>query len=313
MQRKVAVSRGFTLVELLVVIAIIGILVALLLPAVQAARESARRAQCTNQLKQQGLAVQMHHDQRGMFPTGRNETRQKGQSWAFLLLPMMEERAIYDSLVKTERMDSPANTAAMRTPVEVYVCPSRRSAEATRDFDNDDQPTQMPGVGTAGDYAANVGHRLLIGLQVSSTDSRGESMRIDAAQSGPIYTYSKIKARRVTDGLSNTLAIGERHIPPTDGQTMPNGEHYWQGDTAFLAADCPRTVFGVAIHGLREDGRVAKPEEGDAPRESFGGPHPGITMFVYLDGHVDSVNNDSDTNTLASLSAIGDGNVVAMQ
>ena len=87
---------GFTLVEVLVVIAIIGILVAFLLPAIQAARESARRTQCQNNLKQIGVAVQNHHDTRKQFPMGRNRFDQYAVSWAFFLLPYMEETAVYN-------------------------------------------------------------------------------------------------------------------------------------------------------------------------------------------------------------------------
>ncbi|WP_425397522.1 DUF1559 domain-containing protein [Aeoliella sp.] len=312
MQGMHARLRGFTLVELLVVIAIIGILVALLLPAVQAARESARRTQCTNQTKQIGLALQMHHDQKGVLPSGRNETRQFGQSWAFQLLPMLEQQTMFDSLVKGERMDSDLNATAMRTPVDVFVCPSRRRPEADRDFDNDDAPTQAPASGALGDYASNAGHRQLVGMAVTSNDSRPATERIIAEISGPIYTYSKIKFRRVIDGLVNTLAIGERHIPEPI-EDPPVGEHYWQGDTAFFASDNPDTILGVPPHGLRSDGQEIQPGEGQKPRESFGGPHPGVTLFVFLDGHVAPVDNDTDTITLARLSAIGDGEIIDFQ
>src|SRR5215475_8654036 len=101
---------GFTLVELLVVIAIIGILVAFLLPAIQAAREAARRTQCQNNLKQIGLAVQSHHDTRKAFPMGRNRIDQFAVSWAFFLLPYMEETSIYNSWDGTARVDDPKNS-----------------------------------------------------------------------------------------------------------------------------------------------------------------------------------------------------------
>ena len=131
---------GFTLVELLVVIAIIGVLVALLLPAIQAARESARRTECQNHLKQIGLAIQTYHDTQKAFPMGRDRTDQLGVSWAFRLLPQIEESAIYASRDKTKRVDDAANDAAMRTPIQVYACPSRRPAAADRNFDNNDTP-----------------------------------------------------------------------------------------------------------------------------------------------------------------------------
>src|SRR5262245_33762589 len=106
MRTRIA-RTGFTLVELLVVIAIIGILVAFLLPAIQAAREASRRSQCQNNLKQIGLAVQNHHDARRAFPMGRDGWKQKAVSWAFFLLPYMEETAIYNSWHSTDEVYQP--------------------------------------------------------------------------------------------------------------------------------------------------------------------------------------------------------------
>src|SRR6188508_3723218 len=120
MRTRIA-RTGFTLVEVLVVIAIIGILVAFLLPAIQAAREAARRTQCQNNLKQIGLAIQNHHDTRKQFPMGRNRFDQFAVSWAFFLLPYMEETAVYNSWNSKAKVYEAANNAAMRTPIETYA------------------------------------------------------------------------------------------------------------------------------------------------------------------------------------------------
>ncbi len=304
-------TAGFTLVELLVVIAIIGILVALLLPAVQAAREASRRSQCTSQLKQCGLAIISYHDLLGAFPSGRNETRQYGVSWAFQVLPQLEESSIHDALVEGERVDSDANKVAMRTPVAIFNCPSRRPPSADRNFDNDDDATLVLQAGAAGDYAANAGRRLLVGLAETPDDSRPFDYRLDPSEAGPIFTYSKVKAKRVTDGLSHTLAVGERHIPAPPEGTPDEMRDYWSGDTAFFAADNPTTVLGVPPHGLRAEG--VKVDDGEVSRECFGGPHPGVTLFAYLDGHVQPLQNDASKETLANLAAIADGEVVAVE
>ena len=120
-------EAGFTLIELLVVIAIIGILIALLLPAVQTAREEARRTRCANNLKQIGLAIELYEQQHEVYVTGRDTSTQWGVSWAFRLLPHLEQIAIYESFDYKQRVDSAANAYAMRTPVATFVCPSRRS------------------------------------------------------------------------------------------------------------------------------------------------------------------------------------------
>ena len=313
--RAVSRSYGFTLVELLVVIAIIGILVALLLPAVQAAREAARRNQCTSQLKQFGLALQTHHDQLGAFPAGRTQTIQFGVSWAFRLLPFLEESAIHDAYVERQRVDDDANATAMRSPVPVAFCPSRRTPAADRDFDNNDQPSLLQEAAAGGDYAANAGTRLRVGIfDDPETAEAMPARRIDLSEAGPIFTYSSVRARRVTDGLSKTLGVGEKHVVPTPFEKPPGPvqtDHYWQGDTAYFAGDQPEASIRVGGRRLRSDN--GSPESvGDvgAARESFGSAHPGVTQFVYLDGHVEPISNDTQVETLEKLAAIGDGEVI---
>ncbi len=290
-------SAAFTLVELLVVIAIIGILVALLLPAIQAARESARRSECQNNLKQQGLAIQMHHDVKQRFPMGRDRFDQFGVSWAFQLLPHLEELAVYQARIATARVDDDKNASAMRTPVAVYACPSRRVAAADRNFDNDDADPQVLAAATLGDYAANAGHKFDTGMSLAESEADRKFVRPDPAAAGPIFSGSSVSARQVTDGLSKTLAIGERHLPPIPDGTPPNREHYVQADTAFLAGDRPEVIFAGTEEGLAD-----RPNDPDLAE--FGSAHPSVVQFAFLDGHVEAVQNSVDLTTLKALSTI---------
>jgi prepilin-type N-terminal cleavage/methylation domain-containing protein len=293
---------AFTLVELLVVIAIIGVLVALLLPAIQAAREAARRSECLNHLKQIGLAIQYHHDALKRYPMGRNTNNQFGVSWAFSLLPFTEQQAVHDGYVVTARVDSAANTAAMRTPIAIYACSSRRAAAADRNFDNNDNPPVVRAAAALGDYAANAG----LDMDTAMVSGNIAARNINLAIAGPIFSGSRINARRVIDGQSSTLAVGERHIPPVRPEWLEPMIHYQQGDTAFLASDTRQTILCGTKRGLADGPDDATPiPAADGFEERFGGPHPGVTLFVFLDGHADAVFNSIDVDALKALSTIG--------
>ncbi len=311
--RRCRSLRGFTLVELLVVIAIIGVLVALLLPAIQAAREAARRTECQNHLKQIGLALQSYHDTQKSFPSGRDKSDQYGVSWAFRLLPQMEETAIYSAFDKQARVDDPPNDKAMRTPIETFACPSRRKAAADRNFDNDDQPPVVTAAASLGDYAANAGHVVETGMNNKTPDDSFTADPVDTTVAGPIYSGSRINARRVTDGLSSTIAVGERHIPPVDEKVQEAKQQWKQGDTAFLAGDNRYSILrqsGDNTDGNKtDDGLATGPE--DPSNRKFGGPHPGVTMFAFLDGHVDAIANDVDQTRLMALCTIAGGEITS--
>ena len=295
--------RGFTLVELLVVIAIIGVLVALLLPAIQAAREAARRAECTNHLKQMGIALQTFHDVKKQFPSGRNGRNQFTVSWAFYILPQIEEQALYDAFDATVRVDHDNNATTMRSPIQIYACPSRRLPAADRNFDNNDSPPVVLAAASLGDYAGNAGLEEDTGLEDEDWEDPLTRQVIDISLAGPIYTGSAINARKVIDGLSQTLAIGEKHIRPVESDWPPDMIHFEQGDTAFLAGDAIFTI----LRGT-EEGLATGPD--DDEEEKFGSPHSSVTMFVFLDGHVEGISNSVEVETLRGLSTIGGEEVV---
>jgi prepilin-type N-terminal cleavage/methylation domain-containing protein len=309
-------QSAFTLVEVLVVIAIIGILVALLLPAIQAARESARRSECQNHLKQISLAVQSHHDVQKWFPTGRDKPTQFGVSWAFRLLPQIEEMALYAAYNKNASVDDPTNAQTMRTPINVYACPTRRKAAADRNFDNNDEvPAEdKRGVASLGDYAANSGHSTDTGMENLAGDQFSPA-HVDTTVAGPMYSGSRIGARRVTDGLSSTIAVGERHIPPEDTNFEESRRQAQQGDTAFLGGDNRFAIFrqsgtnrdGETVH----DGMATGPD--DPSNRKFGSLHPGVVLFSFLDGHVETIANDVDLTTLMAMSSIAGEEVINRQ
>jgi prepilin-type N-terminal cleavage/methylation domain-containing protein/prepilin-type processing-associated H-X9-DG protein len=321
-------TRGFTLVELLVVIAIIGVLVALLLPAIQAAREAARRNQCVNNLKQQGLALQMHHDAKKLFPQGRNATSPGpgipnppagipatplGVSWAFELLPYMEQNSIYDSLVPTARVDDPLNATAMRSPVNVYFCPSRRNPAADRDFDNDDSapPEEARGVAAGGDYAGNAG----LEQDFGQGNPAGDPPDI---RGGVLYSFSRNSIRHVSDGTALSLGIGEKYIPTEDEARLVPGfaedrMHYFQGDNAFNSGDNMETILAGTECGMAHGQAPTDPAIDcgvDDLREQFGSQHAQLCNFVFLDGHVQGIQQGVDIIVLQRLSTVADDQVV---
>jgi len=285
--------EGFTLVELLVVVAIIGSLVGLLLPAVQMAREAGRRTSCGNNLKQVGLGIANYEQARKVYPSGRDARDQTGVSWAFRLLPYLEQQQIYSAFDKTARVDDDKNSVAMRSPVATFYCASRRGPTADRNFDNNDQPPLKKACAAGGDYAANAGSYYNYYVAANT--------RLDPKQAGPIFTLSAVQPRQVSDGLSRTFAVGERHIPPTTDSASPDMVQHDQGDTAFFAGDTPQTLFRDTYRGIA-DGST------DRSSRKYGSLHPGVTNFAFLDGHVEAIEIGADRDVLRWYCTIGDGN-----
>jgi len=189
---RTAPARGFTLVELLVVIAIIGVLIALLLPAVQAAREAGRRTSCSNNLRQMGIGLHHYHGTHGCFPPGGIEPRSRvpggrQYAWSAFLLPFIEQRPLYERIDFHQAFDAPDNAQAAATLLSVYICPS---------VPNGSELVEGRGPSHYGG---------LYGEAIPPNPTDGSW----TAQNGTMFYDRAIKIRDVRDGTSNTLTISE--------------------------------------------------------------------------------------------------------
>ena len=305
-------TKGFTLVELLVVIAIIGILVALLLPAVQAAREAARRVQCVNQVKQLALGCLMHEDSLGNFPlNGNRNYRWTGDpnkgfgpdqpgGWHYNILPWIEQGPLRE--LGEGRPDAEVRTImanqVIPTIVSTFICPSRPSGVITPawDFNNSDEPPAF----ARSDYACNSGNR--------PENNSGYSVGSDST--GVIYASVAIKMREIEDGTSNTYLLGERYLNP-DFYTVrgdPDNDQGWTvgNDTdVFRTTDLP---LSLVIYAAKYKPRQDTP--GLSVRNNFGGPHPGVFIMARCDGSVQGFSFDIEPEIHFRFGNRKDGQIV---
>lgn len=332
------IRRGFTLVELLVVIAIIGVLVALLLPAVQAAREAARRTQCVNNLKQIGLALQNHHDTYRRLPNSRR--RYDYITWAAEIWPFLEAGNFSTIWDRTQTYYG--QTIEARTvQASMYFCPSRRSPpQLSLSGDNDQGLANLPNVpGALGDYACNTGDTHPEASRNDNTYERKDKTLKEptgpfrfsghggdtTASSGnvtpgiddlsAISLKYKVTFKEIEDGLSNTVFVGEKHVP-IDG---PNGSWFGYKQSADNSIYNPDSWYTIGRKGghLHPISRPSDGAEGGQAltdlRKSFGSWHPGICQFVFGDGSVHSLNVDMDVYMLGQICNKADGKIVDLE
>jgi len=317
---------GFTLVELLVVIAIIGILIALLLPAVQAAREAARRAQCKNNLKQLATACLTHESGHGYLPTtgwsyqyvgdpDRGFGKRQPGGWVYNTLPFLEQEAVHTLGKGQPYLEKRAILMKqMQSAMPMQNCPSRRNAEGYQWNSNyiliNVYTPHKGDLVARTDYAANAGDN-------RGPDCRPTSYKIGDDENfwadveafhwtGLFYPRSMMETQDITDGLSHTFMLGEKHLNPDDyydGEDSGDNQSMYQGydvDTVRFTADHQ----GNALPPMRDTPGFS------GYHNAFGSAHASSCHFAMADGSVCSIAYDIDVLVYRCMSNREDGQVI---
>ncbi|HEV3204023.1 MAG TPA: DUF1559 domain-containing protein [Gemmataceae bacterium] len=305
---------GFTLIELLVVISIIGILIALLLPAVQKVREAANRMSCSNNLKQIGLAIHNYHGNYTAIPPARTNS-DGGPTWAFLILPFLEQENLYRKWDLHRSYYDPRLPDFRKTQVKEFYCPTRRAppmlSVETPDGDvnyENHWPNDTPVPGALGDYACSVGDN----FDTYNTQSANGAFALanyryaaspPSASSPPWYMSSwtsNTTFQSITDGLSNTIFIGEKHVP-----LDAFGKRDLGGDSSIYNDDHPGVNQRMA-----GPGRTLARSPTEPFNIQFGSYHTGFCQFLMGDGSVRSIDVSVSGTILSRLSVRNDGQPV---
>jgi prepilin-type N-terminal cleavage/methylation domain-containing protein len=313
--RRIAVRSGFTLVELLVVIAIIGVLIALLLPAVQAAREAARRTHCANNLKQIGIALHNYHDVLLSFPPGNITdgtccSALSHITWPLSILSYIEGQNLGDRYNVNLPNENAANAFVRTQRVAVYECPG--DIHKGRIY----RPASGPGSGL--DYATGsyrgmggVGWQFngepLYRRQWDSSDIL--SVECPRIRKGVLHWIGKVnnqpneytceRIATITDGTSNTLMVGEYTTKTTERRTT-----FWAyAYTSFALSNA--TPDSLTL--IPDFARCATRGDDNPCKRAWGSFHPGIVQFVRCDGSVSNISTTINLTTYLGMATIGGG------
>jgi prepilin-type N-terminal cleavage/methylation domain-containing protein/prepilin-type processing-associated H-X9-DG protein len=322
---------AFTLVELLVVITIIGILIALLLPAVQAAREAARRMQCSNNLKQLSLGVMTHESQFGYFPTNgffpggvgawyvgepdRGFGEKQYGGWFYNILPFIELQSVHDvGAGESDTIRKAKWAVQVAQPITVANCPSRRASITyglgpyyntnTWAGGNINKPS---GLGKS-DYAVNAG---------GTTWQWSWDAAVLGRHTGISYAHSMVKIAEITDGTSNTYALGEKYLNP-DGYVPVDGVYSCYGDNASMFSAHDWTVARYTYYepdptkqDLSYYPRQDQAGLTDTVRDaSFGSAHSSGLNMAFCDGSVRSISYTINPQIHSYLGSRNDGQAI---
>ena len=282
---------GFTLVELLVVIAIIGVLVALLLPAVQSAREAARRVSCVNHMTQLGLALHSHEFHYETLPAGvtnpdgpiRNEPQGNHVSWIVKILPYMEQNAVYQKFDQAAGAYAEINNDIRTVRIKILECPSDGT----------------PFVSTT----TNVARSSYVGCHHDA------EAPIDKDNHGLLFLNSKVKYSQIYDGSSQTILLGEALTSP-EGLGWVSGTRSTLRNTSSIENPQP---YLPAAQGRAEEKEKDKEKSGSLFVGGFGSPHPNGAIFSFGDGSTRFLTRNTGPTTMRQLGNRADGEIIREQ